>query len=358
MLDFFPDDFITFIDESHVTVPQVRGMYQGDRSRKMNLVDFGFRLPSALDNRPLNFAEFDSRLKQRIYVSATPGEYELNQCRRTDNKETRLDDKWADYDVVQQVIRPTGLLDPLIEVRKTKGQMDDLIAEIVERVEKNERVLVTTVTKKMSEDLTDFFINRQLKVRYLHSDISTLERVDILHDLRVGTCDVLVGVNLLREGLDLPEVSLVAILDADKEGFLRNERSLIQTIGRAARNEHGCVILYADKITPSMDAAISETTRRRQIQEAYNKKHNIKPRTVIKNISDIRDEDRDEIKKLDEEINESLDPSVLPAVLESLKRQMEDAAAELKFEVAAVIRDKIDALKQSSKSSSPKSKKR
>ena len=261
LLDFFQDDFLVMIDESHVTVPQVRGMYNGDQARKQALVDYGFRLPSALDNRPLMFEEFESKIQSVIYVSATPGSYELD----------KVDD--LGDSVVEQVIRPTGLLDPKIFLRRTQGQMDDLLGEINQRVEKNERVLITTVTKQLSEDIADFLSNHDIKVRYLHSDIVTLERVDILRSLRLGDFDVLVGVNLLREGLDLPEVSLVAILDADKEGFLRNERSLIQTIGRAARHLEGTVILYADKRTPSMQKAIDETNRRRKKQMEYNQKH-------------------------------------------------------------------------------------
>lgn len=271
LIDFFPDDFLIMVDESHVTMPQIRGMYNGDRARKQMLVDYGFRLPSALDNRPLQLSEFEDHVNQILYVSATPGPYEGEQ--------TDL--------VAEQIIRPTGLLDPIIDVRPIMGQIDDLVGEINERVEKNERVFITTLTKKMSEDLTDYFKELGIKVKYLHSDIKTLERTEIIRDLRLGEFDVLIGINLLREGIDVPEVSLVAILDADKEGFLRSERSLVQTIGRAARNENGKVIMYADKMTDSMTKAIEETQRRRSIQEAYNKEHGIVPKTIIKEIRDL-----------------------------------------------------------------------
>lgn len=271
LLDYFPEDFLLVVDESHVTLPQVRGMYNGDQARKQVLVDHGFRLPSALDNRPLKFEEFQSKVSQAIYVSATPGPFELEHT----------------PEMVEQIIRPTGLLDPTIDVRPIEGQIDDLIDEIQERIRRNERVLVTTLTKKMSEDLTDYLKQMGLKVEYLHSEVKTLERIEIIRELRKGTHDVLIGINLLREGLDIPEVSLVAILDADKEGFLRSERSLIQTIGRAARNSNGHVIMYADNMTDSMKKAIDETKRRRSIQEAYNEEHGIEPKTIIKKIPEV-----------------------------------------------------------------------
>lgn len=330
LIDFFPDDFLIVVDESHVTMPQIRGMYNGDRARKQMLVDYGFRLPSALDNRPLTLAEFEDHVNQITYVSATPGPYEAEQ---TDT-------------VVQQIIRPTGLLDPIIEVRPIMGQIDDLVGEINERVEKNQRVFVTTLTKKMSEDLTDYFKELGIKVKYLHSDIKTLERTEIIRDLRLGKFDVLVGINLLREGLDVPEVSLVAILDADKEGFLRSERSLVQTIGRAARNSEGKVIMYADKMTDSMQKAIDETARRRQIQEEYNKEHGIVPKTIIKEIRDLitiskvaEDEEAydTDYTKLSKE-----DKQLLIAKLED---EMREAAKALDFETAATLRDTILELK-------------
>lgn len=280
LIDYFPDDFLILIDESHVTIPQLRAMYNGDRARKENLIEYGFRLPSALDNRPLKFEEFQERINQIVYVSATPGPYEME----------------VQTNIAEQIIRPTGLLDPLIEVRPIKGQMDDLLGEIKVRAAKNERVLVTTLTKKMAEDLTEFLKEVGIRVRYLHSDIATIERADIIRDLRAGVFDVLVGINLLREGLDMPEVSLVAILDADKEGFLRSDTSLIQTIGRAARNENGRVIMYADRITGSMDRAITETERRREVQNAYNKKHNITPKSIHKEVKELI-----ELTKLEEE---------------------------------------------------------
>lgn len=331
LLDFFPDDFLIVIDESHVTMPQVRGMYNGDRARKQMLVDYGFRLPSALDNRPLRLEEFEKHVNQIVYVSATPGPYEYDQ---TDT-------------VIQQIIRPTGLLDPVIEVRPIMGQIDDLVGEINERVERNERVFVTTLTKKMSEDLTDYFKELGIKVKYLHSDIKTLERTEIIRDLRLGEFDVLVGINLLREGLDVPEVSLVAILDADKEGFLRSERSLVQTIGRAARNSEGKVIMYADKMTDSMQRAIDETARRRRIQEAYNEEHGIVPKTIIKEIRDLI-----AITKVAEETGEytttsyeELSREEKATLLLKLEKEMKDAAKALDFETAATLRDTILELK-------------
>lgn len=331
LLDFFPDDFLLVIDESHVTMPQVRGMYNGDRARKQMLVDYGFRLPSALDNRPLRLEEFEKHVNQIVYVSATPGPYEYDQ---TDT-------------VVQQIIRPTGLLDPVIEVRPIMGQIDDLVGEINERVERNERVFVTTLTKKMSEDLTDYFKELGIKVKYLHSDIKTLERTEIIRDLRLGEFDVLVGINLLREGLDVPEVSLVAILDADKEGFLRSERSLVQTIGRAARNSEGKVIMYADKMTDSMQRAIDETARRRSIQEAYNEEHGVVPKTIIKEIRDLI-----AITKVAEETGEytttsyeELSREEKATLLLKLEKEMKDAAKALDFETAATLRDTILELK-------------
>ena len=349
LIDFFPKDFLLIIDESHVTVPQIRGMYNGDQSRKQALVDYGFRLPSAKDNRPLQFHEFESKINQCVYVSATPGEYELAKAKK--DSDVSIDElkknKWAAYDLAEQIIRPTGLVDPDIHIRPTKYQIDDILKEIKQRVSKNERVLVTTLTKQMSEDLTDFISEQSIKVQYLHSDISALERVDILHDLRKGKYDVLVGVNLLREGLDLPEVSLVIILDADKEGFLRNERSLIQTMGRAARHINGTVILYADKVTDSMQHAIDETNRRRKIQTDYNKKHNIKPFTVTKKISDIRDETRKVINQASKKGNSKKQDLKL---IKELEKEMQKAASNLEFELAAVLRDQINDLKEKTKS--------
>ncbi|MBY0085166.1 excinuclease ABC subunit UvrB [Brevibacillus sp. M2.1A] len=332
LLDYFPEDFIVMMDESHMTLPQVRGMYNGDRARKDVLVDHGFRLPSARDNRPLKFEEFEGKLKQAIYISATPGPYELEHS----------------PEMVQQVIRPTGLIDPTVTVRPIKGQIDDLIGEIQATIAKNERVLVTTLTKKMSEDLTDYLKEIGIKVRYLHSDIKTIERMQILRSLRLGEFDVLVGINLLREGLDLPEVSLVAILDADKEGFLRNERSLIQTIGRAARNAEGRVIMYADKMTDSMASAIRETERRRSIQMAYNEEHGITPQTVKKSVRDVI-----EATKVAEEKADYLphaDFKKMPkkdrvAVIERMEEEMKEAARNLMFERAAELRDLILELK-------------
>lgn len=331
LLDFFPDDFLIVIDESHVTMPQIRGMYNGDRARKQMLVDYGFRLPSALDNRPLRLEEFEEHVNQIVYVSATPGPYEHEQ---TDT-------------VIQQIIRPTGLLDPVVEVRPIMGQIDDLVGEINERVEKDQRVFVTTLTKKMAEDLTDYFKELGIKVKYLHSDVKTLERTEIIRDLRLGEFDVLVGINLLREGIDVPEVSLVAILDADKEGFLRSERSLVQTIGRAARNSDGKVIMYADKMTDSMQRAIDETSRRRSIQEAYNKEHGIEPKTIIKEIRDLI-----AITKVAEESGdytttsyEDMTREEKATLLLKLEKEMKDAAKALDFETAATLRDTILELK-------------
>nr|WP_041866301.1 excinuclease ABC subunit UvrB [Sediminispirochaeta smaragdinae] len=337
LLDYFPEKFLTFIDESHVTLPQVGAMYEGDRSRKMNLVEHGFRLPSALDNRPLFYAEFEELVDRVIYVSATPGKLEKRRSER----------------LVEQIIRPTGLLDPELEVRPTKGQIEDLYAEIRKRVECNERTLVTTLTKKMSEDLTDYLSGLGLKVRYLHSEIETIERVEILRDLRLGTFDVLIGINLLREGLDLPEVSLIAILDADKIGFLRSATSLIQTIGRAARNEHGKVIMYADRISDAMKEAIGETERRRAIQEAYNEEHGITPTTIKKAVQDILVRKKEEAKKGETETIEMVKAGyniLIPAERKRLIRHLEEMMLEhaknLEFEQAAVVRDEIGRLKE------------
>ena len=330
LLDFFPDDFVLFVDESHVTLPQVRAMYNGDHARKDSLVKYGFRLPCAYDNRPLKFEEFEDHIGQAIFVSATPGPYEKGR---------------ADQ-IVEQVIRPTGLLDPRVEVRGVEGQIDDLMDEIKARAQRDERVLVTTLTKKMAEDLTDYFRNAGIRVRYMHSDVQTIERMEILRDLRLGEFDVLVGINLLREGLDLPEVSLVAILDADKEGFLRSETSLIQTIGRAARNAEGLVIMYADEITPSMRAAIDETERRRTIQDQFNKAHGIVPRTIIKGVREVLEISktadgesarRGKKRKLNRQERE--------AEIAKLEKEMKEAAKLLEFEYAAVLRDRIMELK-------------
>ena len=328
LLDYFPKDFVLFIDESHVTLPQVRAMYNGDRARKTTLVDYGFRLPCAYDNRPLKFEEFEKRLNQVVYVSATPGEYERTRSGQ----------------IVEQVIRPTGLLDPKVEVRPVEGQIDDLIGEINTRTQRNERVLITTLTKKMAEDLTAYLQNTGIKVRYMHHDIDTIERMEIMRDLRLGTFDVLVGINLLREGLDLPEVSLVAILDADKEGFLRSETSLIQTIGRAARNADGMVILYADTITPSMRRAMDETERRREKQDAYNKAHGITPKTVVKSVRELleisataedvaSDERQGKVKAMTKQEK--------AAEIARLEKAMKEAAKMLEFELAASLRDQI-----------------
>lgn len=317
LIDFFPKDFLLVVDESHVTLPQVRGMYNGDRMRKQTLVDYGFRLPSALDNRPLKFEEFESKINQAIYVSATPGDYELE---KTNNH------------YVEQIIRPTGLLDPVVEVRKSEGQIDDIIAEINDRIKKNERVLITTLTIRMSEELTNYLKEMNIKVAYLHSEIKTLERLKIIHDLRSGVYDCIVGINLLREGLDIPEVSLICILDADKQGFLRSTRSLIQTIGRAARNANGKVIMYADNYSDSMNEAIKETERRRSIQEEYNKVHGITPKTISKEIKDVVSNDiKDAKKKLSK--REKLEQ------IEVLEKQMREAAANMDFEKAMELRD-------------------
>lgn len=350
LFDYFPKDYLLIVDESHVTIPQVNGMYNGDRARKQTLIDYGFRLPSALDNRPMKFSEWESMLNQVIYVSATPAEYELQKSGGV---------------YVEQIIRPTGLLDPAIEVRPTKTQIDDLIHEIRERAKKNERVLVTTLTKRMSEDLTDYLLGIGVKVRYMHSEVETLDRIDIIRDLRLGGFDVLVGVNLLREGLDLPEVSLVAIIDADKEGFLRSEKSLMQTAGRTARNVNGLVILYADKITKSMDKVIKETARRRKIQEEYNKKHGINPKTVLKSLEEImsstviadsrgrkdqrnakkeRDLHKTSLSILTDPVKQRNDPDERRDLLNQLRKQMVEAAKDLEFERAAELRDEITRL--------------
>ena len=329
LLDYFPKDFLLFVDESHVTLPQVRAMYNGDRARKESLVNYGFRLPCAFDNRPLTFPEFEERINQAIYVSATPGEYELSRSAQT----------------AEQVIRPTGLLDPEVEVRPVTGQIDDLMGEIRARAERNERVLVTTLTKKMAEDLTEYLRKHDIRVRYMHSDISAMERMEIIRDLRLAKFDVLVGINLLREGLDLPEVSLVAVLDADKEGFLRSETSLIQTMGRAARNAEGKVILYADTVTPSMRAAMDETARRRSIQDAYNQAHGIVPKTIVKSVRDLI-----EISKPTEEVRGKAGVKMTKAEKEReiarLEKAMREAARMMEFEYAAVLRDQIIELRK------------
>ncbi|MBP3323574.1 MAG: excinuclease ABC subunit UvrB [Clostridia bacterium] len=329
LIDYFPEDFLLFVDESHVTLPQTRAMYAGDRARKESLIEYGFRLPSAYDNRPLNFDEFYSKINQAIFVSATPGDFEMDKASV----------------IAEQIIRPTGLLDPLITVKPTDGQIDDLISEINLRVERKERVLITTLTKKMAEDLTDYLDKFGIKVRYMHYDIDTVERMEIIRDLRLGVFDVLVGINLLREGLDIPEVSLIAILDADKEGFLRSTRSLIQTIGRAARNANGEVIMYADSVTPSMEEAISETNRRREIQEAYNKANGITPQTIVKNVAEILEisshkEDRKIPRKRLSDIEKRME-------IEKLTKEMKAAAKLLEFEHAAYLRDKIKELESS-----------
>ncbi|WP_411707227.1 excinuclease ABC subunit UvrB [Corynebacterium sp. LaCa117] len=341
LLDYFPEDFLTIIDESHVTVPQIGGMFEGDMSRKRNLVEFGFRLPSAVDNRPLTFDEFEQRVGQTVYMSATPGDFELTS---------------SDGEYVEQVIRPTGLVDPKVTVKPTKGQIDDLIDEVRTRISKQERVLVTTLTKRMAEDLTDYLLEQGIKVRYLHSDIDTLQRVELLRQLRLGEFDVLVGINLLREGLDLPEVSLVAILDADKEGFLRSTTSLIQTIGRAARNVSGEVIMYADKITDSMQEAIEETERRREKQIAYNREHGIDPQPLRKKIADILDQvyedggdeeaTSDPSAMVEKRDISSMATDEVQALIDDLSAQMGAAARELKFELAGRLRDEIADLKK------------
>lgn len=325
LIDYFPDDFLLFVDESHVMLPQVRGMYGGDRSRKQSLIDYGFRLPSAYDNRPLTFDEFYSKINQVIFTSATPGQFEKERAAQ----------------IVEQVIRPTGLLDPEITVKPTEDQMDDLVSEINIRIERGERVLVTTLTKKMAEDLTAYLEGFDIKVRYMHHDVDTIERMEIIRDLRLGAFDVLVGINLLREGLDIPEVSLVAILDADKEGFLRSETSLVQTIGRAARNEHGEVIMYADCVTPSMERAITETLRRRKIQQAYNEAHGITPKTIKKAIRDVIEISS---KDITGENNVKLTKRERMVMIDKLTREMKEAAKLLEFEHAAFLRDKIKEL--------------
>ena len=335
LLDYFPKDFLLFVDESHVTLPQVRGMSGGDTARKKNLIDYGFRLPSAYDNRPLFFDEFEERINQAVFVSATPGDFEAEHSEQT----------------VEQIIRPTGLLDPEVEIRPIEGQVDDLMGEIRIRSEKGERVLVTTLTKKMAEDLTEYLEDNGIKVRYIHFNIDTIERMEIIRDLRLGVFDVLVGINLLREGLDIPEVSLVAILDADKEGFLRAERSLIQTIGRAARNAEGKVIMYADNVTGSMERAISETNRRRKIQDDYNKAHGIIPKTIIKGVRDIIDmgassEDRGKSRLEKKKAAKKLNATEREKLIEQYTREMKEAARSLEFEKAAYLRDEIKKLRE------------
>jgi excinuclease ABC subunit B len=340
LLDYFPPDWLLIVDESHMTIPQVRGMYSGDRARKEVLVGYGFRLPSALDNRPLTFAEFETHLHQTVYVSATPGPYERTQAQR----------------VVEQVIRPTGLLDPVVEVRPAQGQIDDLLREIKQRTARGQRALVTTLTKRMAEDLTEYLAELSVKVHYLHSDIHTIERVEILRDLRLGVYDVVVGINLLREGLDLPEVSLVAVLDADKEGFLRSESALIQTIGRTARHVEGKALLYADGMTDSMRRAIDETNRRRSIQEVYNRQHGIEPQSIVKGIRDLTDRVRGMVGP--QAVSSAgaeqegggdpaqLSPEALAQLIRSLEQEMKNAAKALEFERAAALRDQLVELRR------------
>ena len=340
LLDYFPDDFLMVVDESHMTVPQIHGMYHGDRSRKQVLVDYGFRLPSALDNRPLSFKEWEEHIHQVIYMSATPGPYELER---------------SQGHIVDQVIRPTGLVDPQVEVRPVKGQIDDLLAEIRRRVERGERALVTTLTKRMAEDLADYLMELGIKVHYLHSDIQTLERVEILRDLRLGVYDVVVGINLLREGLDLPEVSLVAILDADKEGFLRSESALIQTIGRAARHINGTAILYADVVTDSMRRAIDETNRRRAKQLAYNQAHGIQPRSIVKAVKDLTDRVRKAAEvQAPYRVTREMPPDELAHLIKELEKEMKAAAAQLEFERAALLRDQIFELRRLQEAADPR----
>ena len=322
LIDFFPKDFLLVVDESHVTIPQVRGMFNGDRARKMNLVEYGFRLPSALDNRPLKFDEFESKIHQVIYVSATPGDYEMEKVHG---------------EVVEQIIRPTGLLDPLIEVKNTKNQVDDLVEEIHDRISKNERVLVTTLTIRMAEELTNYLKNVDIKVAYLHSEVKTLQRMQIIHDLRIGKYDVVVGINLLREGIDIPEVSLIAIMDADKQGFLRSTRSLIQTIGRCARNSNGRVIMYADSMSDSMEEAITETARRRKIQEEYNKKHGIIPKTIMKEIREVISN----LEEVPEQKVQKMSKHEKAVMIDEMEREMKRAAQNLDFERAMELRDAI-----------------
>jgi len=335
LLDYFPDDFLVFTDESHIAIPQLRAMYKGDRSRKETLVEYGFRLPSALDNRPLTFHEFESKTSQAVYVSATPADYEIEKAKN---------------ELVEQIVRPTGLIDPLIDVRKAENQVDDLFEEILIRRKRDERVLVTTLTKRMAEDLTEYYADLGVRVRYLHADIGTLERMDIIHDLRKGKFDVLIGINLLREGLDIPEVSLVAILDADKEGFLRSKRSLIQTCGRASRNVRGQVIMYADVVTRSMRQAIDETDRRRKIQKSYNKKYSITPQSIEKDITSIFAEMYEHKDELTDRVSEAVAQydslENVDDIIKNLEKQMEQAAKELAFEKASELRDQIKALKK------------